>query len=185
MPAEAVYGHKIVLLQGLLLPVRKLFAKLAATTDLKGEVTGEQYGTIPYRIVDGRVVFLLITSRRSANWVFPKGSPIKGLDERGTAAQETWEEAGVRGKVAKEPIGSYLNPNNKNENELDRVILYPMEVTEQLDDWPELEERFRHWALLPEARKLLASPAASRLAMQLNRKFLFGDQDGMNALNAK
>lgn len=140
------------------------------------DAKGTQFGVIPYRIVDGQVVFLMITSRRSANWVFPKGSPIKGLSSTETAAQEAFEEAGVRGEIGDEAIGYYLHPRNKDAAVLDRVKLFPMHVTEQLDEWPEEAERFRHWALLPQTRRLLASRQAARLAMDLNRRLTRDNQ---------
>lgn len=139
------------------------------------EADGTQYGVIPYRIVEGEVVFLMITSRRSANWVFPKGSPIKGLSSTETAAQEAFEEAGIRGKVGDEAVGYYLHPRNKDASKRDKVKLYPMLVTEQLDEWEEEEERFRHWALLPQVKQLMASKRAARLAAELHRRIRDGN----------
>lgn len=136
------------------------------------EAEGTQYGVIPYRIIDEQVVFLMITSRRSANWVFPKGSPIKGLTPAGTAAQEAWEEAGIKGEIGEEPVGHYVHPQNKDAALFDRVRLFPMRVTAQAESWPEQQERFRHWALLPQTRKLLASRQAGRLAADLHRQLV-------------
>jgi 8-oxo-dGTP pyrophosphatase MutT (NUDIX family) len=51
---------------------------------------------------------LLVTSRRSRQWIIPKGWPIRGLEPFRSAAQEAYEEAGVRGKVSSRPIGSYV-----------------------------------------------------------------------------
>lgn len=131
-----------------------------------------QFGTIPYQIVDGQPVFLMITSRRSANWVFPKGWLIKGMGPADTAAQETFEEAGVRGVVESDPIGVYLNPANNDPASLLKVELFPLLVTEQVDEWPEQAQRFRHWTLLPQLRSLIASKQAGRIAMELNRRLL-------------
>ncbi len=36
-----------------------------------------QFGAIPYTVVRGQAVFLIITSRRSGRWIFPKGAPIE------------------------------------------------------------------------------------------------------------
>jgi 8-oxo-dGTP pyrophosphatase MutT (NUDIX family) len=136
------------------------------------EPSGLQFGAIPYRIVEGHVVFLMITSRRSANWVFPKGSPMEGLTPWETAAEEAFEEAGVRGEIEHEPIGSYLNPRNDDPTRLVRIELYPLLVTEQLDAWREEAQRFRHWALLPQVRSLLASKEAARIAGDLHRRIV-------------
>lgn len=166
------------------MPLGKIIAAIGNKPNLEGEISSVQYGTIPYQIIDDHVVFLLITSRRSANWVFPKGSEIKGLSATQTAMQETFEEAGVCGDISDEPIGSYRHVGNSPKEPLVEVQLYPMLVTEQLDEWPEKEQRFRHWVLLSQAKKLLASKDAAKLAVDLNRRFMFPDQDGSTSLSA-
>ncbi|TMV51704.1 NUDIX hydrolase, partial [Thioclava sp. BHET1] len=50
---------------------------------------------------------LLITSRDTGRWVVPKGWPMRGLDAAGAARQEAWEEAGVMGRIAAEPVGRF------------------------------------------------------------------------------
>lgn len=148
--------------------VKKIMPSKVSAEDAEGM----QFGTIPYQIVDGEVAFLMITSRRSANWVFPKGSVIKGQSPSETAAQETFEEAGVRGEIAEKPIGGYVHPSNSDPTSMDRVQLFPMLVTEQLEDWPEEAQRFRHWALLPQVKRLMASAQAAKLAADLNRRLV-------------
>ena len=155
-------------------PLLNLARKLIRPAVPESYVLGEQAGAIPYRIVDGQVVFLMITSRRSANWVFPKGSIEKGQTPTDTVAQEAFEEAGVRGEIADGPVGAYLHPRNDEEESMVRVLLYPMHVTEQLDVWPEEPQRFRHWALLPQVRSLMASRRAARIAAEFNRRILSG-----------
>ncbi len=143
---------------------------------LVGDVEeGAQFGAIPFRVVEGQVVFLMITSRRSANWVFPIGSVGPGWSPRDTAAREAYEEAGIRGEIGRKPIGFYLHPRNDEDSSLVRIQLFPMHVTEQLDTWPEEAQRFRHWALLPQVRRLMASKQAARVAAELNRRILSGD----------
>lgn len=152
------------------------FAKNILLRKAKPEVSaGTQFGAIPYRIIDGRVVFLMVTSRRSANWVFPKGSVIPGLSPAQSAAQEALEEAGVRGVIAPEPIGQYMHPHNNPNEGLVNVQLFPLLVTNQDDQWDEEPQRFRHWALLPQVRRLLASKEAAKMAVELNRRILMGD----------
>ena len=36
------------------------------------------------------------------------------------------------------------------------VDMYPLQVERQLDPWDELGQRHRHWAALPEARRLIS-----------------------------
>ena len=68
----------------------------------------KQYAALPYRVTKTRgIEFLLVTSRDSGRWIIPKGWPIAGLKPARTAAQEAYEEAGVRGVVGTKAIGEY------------------------------------------------------------------------------
>src|SRR3954470_23354950 len=67
-----------------------------------------QYAALPYRRrADGAMEILLVTSRETKRWVIPKGWPIKGRRPHVAAAREALEEAGLVGRVDKEPIGTY------------------------------------------------------------------------------
>ncbi|WP_319005723.1 NUDIX hydrolase [Pararhizobium sp. BT-229] len=72
----------------------------------------EQYGALCYRRTEPlrEVEALLITSRDTNRWVIPKGWPMPGKEPHEVAAREAFEEAGVRGKAKKKPLGyfSYL-----------------------------------------------------------------------------
>lgn len=125
-----------------------------------------QAGALPYALVDGRVVFLLITSRRTGRWIFPKGDTEPGMTPWESAAVEALEEAGVTGQISTEPVGSYRS-SAANGSALIDVDLYPLRVENQLDIWKEMDQRLRHWAVLPEARRLLNDPALSRLAAKV------------------
>ncbi|MET3924796.1 NUDIX hydrolase [Devosia sp. 2618] len=126
-----------------------------------------QSGALPYSIVDGRVVFLLITSRRTGRWIFPKGDIEIGMTAWESAAQEALEEAGVTGEISSEPVGSYRSGASADGSSLIDVDLYPLRVETQLDVWQEMDQRLRHWAVLPEARRLLNDGALSRIAVKL------------------
>lgn len=126
-----------------------------------------QSGALPYSLVDGRVVFLLITSRRTGRWIFPKGDIEPGMMPWESAAVEAMEEAGVSGEIAKEPIGSYRSSASADGSSLVDVDLYPLRVETQVNVWKEMDQRLRHWAVLPEARRLLNDRALSRLATLL------------------
>lgn len=132
-----------------------------------------QAGAIPYALVDGQVTFLVVTSRRTGKWIFPKGAPIPGLDARGVAAREAFEEAGVEGELAVEPIGSYAGVKVKGMRRTPIVVdMYPLRVTRQHEDWPEKGQRHRHWVVLQEARRLLSEPQLVALAERLRREVL-------------
>lgn len=126
-----------------------------------------QSGALPYSIVDDRVVFLLITSRRTGRWIFPKGSISAGMTPWDSAAKEAMEEAGVTGEIGTNPIGSYRNSDKGVMVDID---LYPLRVETQLDHWQEMDQRLRHWALLAETKRLLADRSLARLAEALHRR---------------
>src|SRR5690606_18131025 len=133
-----------------------------------------QAGALPYAMVDGRTVFLLITSRRTGRWIFPKGDIEAGMTAWESAAAEALEEAGVSGQIGSTPIGSYRTSANVDGSSLVDVDLYPLRVETQLDVWKEMDQRLRHWVVLPEARRLLNDPALSRLALALQARLRAG-----------
>ncbi|WP_240229824.1 NUDIX hydrolase [Devosia lacusdianchii] len=126
-----------------------------------------QSGALPYSIVNDRVVFLLVTSRRTGRWIFPKGSVSAGMTPWDSAAKEALEEAGVTGEVGTNAIGSY---RNSDKGLLVDIDLYPLRVDAQFDAWQEMDQRLRHWALLAETRRLLADRSLARIAEALHRQ---------------
>jgi 8-oxo-dGTP pyrophosphatase MutT (NUDIX family) len=50
---------------------------------------------------------MLVTSRETRRWVFPKGWAEADLKPHELAAKEAFEEAGLVGAVEPEPVGSY------------------------------------------------------------------------------
>lgn len=129
-----------------------------------------QAGVIPYSVIKGQPVFLLITSRRSGRWIFPKGELEEGTVPWELAAHEAYEEAGVRGTVDPTPIGSYRTMKTLAFRRQPIVVdLYPLRVEEQLEEWPEKGQRHRHWAILPEAKRLLSDTKLAEMAAKLSR----------------
>jgi 8-oxo-dGTP pyrophosphatase MutT (NUDIX family) len=136
-----------------------------------GPGVAKQAGAIPYTVVDEQVVFLLVTSRGSGRWIFPKGEPIEGLEPWQVAAQEASEEAGIEGEVDRIPLGSYRTFKTMAfRRKIVDVAMYPLRVTRQRDDWPEKKHRHRHWAILPEAKRLLTDPQLAELTVKLNQR---------------
>ncbi|WEJ59893.1 NUDIX hydrolase [Devosia sp. FJ2-5-3] len=131
-----------------------------------------QAGALPYSIVDGRMAFLLITSRRSGKWIFPKGAIEPETTPWDSAAMEALEEAGVSGEISSTPIGSYRTGIGSDGASLVDVDLYPLKVLRQHDNWREEGQRLRHWATLSEAQRLLADRSLARLAVRLNAQLL-------------
>lgn len=131
--------------------------------------TEPQVGVIPYARVGEQITYLLITSRGTGKWIFPKGALTPGVDPRDLAAREAKEEAGVTGVLAVEPIGTYRDWKSREGGRTAiEVTLYPMLVEEQFSDWEEAKQRHRHWVTFPELRTLLKSHAILDLVTRLN-----------------
>ena len=103
---------------------------------------------------------LLITSRETRRWVIPKGWPIKGMSSAKSAAQEAFEEAGVRGKVHKRPVGVYHYDKRLKNGRMQhvRVAAFAMAVETEAEVYPELGQREKAWVTPTEAAKLVDEP---------------------------
>lgn len=152
-----------------------LFQELADRFALRmrGTPLARQAGAIPYTVVKGQAVFLLVTSRRTGRWIFPKGELSEAMQPWELAAHEAFEEAGVKGEIETQPIGSYRTMKTSGIRRYPIVVdLYPLRVTEQFEEWPEKNQRHRHWAILPEAKRLLSEPRLKELAALLSRRLM-------------
>ena len=108
----------------------------------------------------GGMEVLLITSRGTGRWVLPKGWPMRGRSLPEAAAQEAWEEAGVRGVVADTRLGSYA-AEKQTEGGLPipcRVEVYALEVTETCEEYPEAGKRTLRWMTPAEAAERVREP---------------------------
>lgn len=115
----------------------------------------QQYGAICYRKGSEGPEVLLLTSRDTGRWVIPKGWPMAGKPSHEVAAQEAYEEAGVQGKAAPDPVGSFLYTKVL-DNGLRipcRVQVYPLKVEAMLDTFPEKDSRRLEWVGFPEAAR--------------------------------
>ena len=67
----------------------------------------EQVAAVCYRVRRGDIKFLLVRTRGSGRWIFPKGSAEPGLTHAQAAALEAFEEAGVHGRIEELPFAQY------------------------------------------------------------------------------
>lgn len=112
-----------------------------------GEVTQAQCAALPFRRRGSKIEIALVTSRGTGRWVIPKGWPQEGCEPWDTAANEAYEEAGLKGTVGKHAIGSfrYLKKLHLLASTVCDVEVFPLEVEAELADWPESGERERAW----------------------------------------
>ena len=142
--------------------------KKAVRKARKGERI-RQVAAIPFRLnARGGVEVMLVTSRTTRRFIVPKGWPMKGKSGRKAAAIEAQEEAGVLGKTLKEPVGTY-SYWKRLANRFVRVdvIVYLLEVTDELADWQEAKSRERAWLAPADAAMLIDEPDLSTLVETL------------------
>jgi 8-oxo-dGTP pyrophosphatase MutT (NUDIX family) len=129
--------------------------------------TRSQSGALCWRMHRRRVEVLLITSRDTGRWVIPKGWPKEGMTAAEAAASEAWEEAGVRGQIADEPIGLFTYDKRRTTKPpLPCVVsVFALRVSGLADRFPERHERRRKW--FPAAKAALQVQEAELRALLL------------------
>ena len=100
---------------------------------------------------------LLITSRGTGRWIIPKGWPMEGKTLAGAAAQEAWEEAGVKGQIETQEIGRYRYGKVRERGFATQVDVrvFRLNVDTLEDDFPEANERNRTWYAPRHAAELV------------------------------
>ena len=130
-----------------------------------------QTGALPWRKVAGKgLEVLLVTSRWSARWIVPKGWPMRGKSLAQAAAQEAFEEAGVKGRVATTPLGSFQHVKNHPLGKLEvSILVHALSVERELDRWPERGQRQRRWFDPDRAAELVDSDELKSIILKLKQ----------------
>lgn len=123
----------------------------------------KQSGVIP--VYKGKVV--LITARGSKRWIIPKGSIDWELSAQESAAKEALEEAGLKGEVHPEEIGTYTYEKMVGRY---KVRLYYMEVTKLKDKWEEKHFRKRKLVTPKQAIKKVVPASVSKIMARFFRE---------------
>jgi len=101
-----------------------------------------QGGCVPYKVEGNDLQILLISSRRiPGQWVVPKGFVLKKLNENSqqAALRKATEEGGVKG-LPRKSLGLFDDVETNS-----RIEVWSLEVTQELDDWPQAKDRQRQW----------------------------------------
>ncbi|GMH24429.1 hypothetical protein Nepgr_026272 [Nepenthes gracilis] len=123
-------------------------------------------GCIPYRLrkkvdedscLEDRLEVLMITSANRHDLIFPKGGWEIDETVEEAACREALEEAGVKG-LLKEKLGLWEFRSKSSQNTVSlnggcRGCIFALEVTEELEMWPEQENHDRKWLSIKEAFK--------------------------------
>ena len=107
-----------------------------------------QAAAIPYRHLNGSSggVEVLLVSSSSGRWIIPKGDIDDGTAPHLAAEKEAFEEAGVRGHIGDRSVGSFQTRKEQNGATIPiDVDVFPLEVCEELAEWPESSSRGRRW----------------------------------------
>uniref|UniRef100_A0A0D9VKP4 Nudix hydrolase domain-containing protein n=1 Tax=Leersia perrieri TaxID=77586 RepID=A0A0D9VKP4_9ORYZ len=109
-------------------------------------------GCIPYRMRrdgDGsEMEVLVITSQKGHGMMFPKGGweVDESMDE--AARREALEEAGVVGDT-EQSLGCWYYKSRRYDATYEG-FMFPLRVTDELPQWPEMSSRNRTWATVQQ-----------------------------------
>jgi 8-oxo-dGTP pyrophosphatase MutT (NUDIX family) len=115
---------------------------------LNSQFVYKQSSVIPYRITEGILEILLITSISGKRWIIPKGFIEFNMTAFESAKKEAYEEAGVIGSNETISLGEY---SIEKFDGLYNVKVFTMEVSEVFDQFPEDKLRKRKWFTFEEA----------------------------------
>lgn len=114
----------------------------------------------------GREVLMVTSSH--GRWILPKGWPIEGKTGAETAAQEAWEEAGVKpARINDEPLGHYKSIKHRKKNDDIHCVtdVFEIAVKDIVHDFPEADSRARRWVSFDEAARLVDNDALREIIM--------------------
>ncbi|WP_257539012.1 DUF47 family protein [Sphingobium sp. CFD-1] len=120
-----------------------------------------QIAALPYATdPDGSMRILLITSRDTRRWVIPKGNRIKGMAGHRAAEVEAYEEAGIHGIACPAPLGRYRYDKRRRKGGAREAVVevFPLAVTDHLNQWPEKGQRELRWFPVAEAAQAVDEP---------------------------
>ena len=131
-----------------------------------------QYAALPWRVSNGSLQVLLVTTRNTRRWIVPKGWPIAHHAPSECAAREAFEEAGVEGNIGAEPLGAFTYEKQLKSGEMVTcsVEVFPLAVARQRRAWPEKRARQTDWCSIEEALSRIAEPELRRIVAKLMKK---------------
>ena len=115
---------------------------------------------VPFRSKRDQLEICLITSLKKQRWILPKGIIEAGESCEEAALKEALEEAGLRGHIVGDALGSY---EDHKWGCLLQVTVLLMEVTQCDDQWFESDVRQRCWVSPERAMELLSKPILRQL----------------------
>lgn len=88
------------------------------------------------------------------------------------AKQEAWDEAGVRGRVSKEPFGHYTYDKkiSRDERLSCLVQVHLLTVSDVEDEFPERGQRIKKWCSPADAALAVNEPGLQELIFSLQNR---------------
>jgi hypothetical protein len=123
---------------------------------------------------DASIRIMLVTSRQTRRWIIPKGNVDDGMTPHAAAAQEAEEEAGVRGKISRNPLGSFTYDKRivGGISITATIIVFPLAVREVMDEWKESKWRRRRWFAIDEVADAIEEPELHEIINSFAAKLL-------------
>jgi 8-oxo-dGTP pyrophosphatase MutT (NUDIX family) len=129
-----------------------------------------QYAAICYRRAKASDVFemLVVAGRNSGRWMLPRGWPMEGKQPHQVAEREALEEAGIKGKADKKPIGYYTYPKQLDDGRIApcMVEVFAIKVDRIAKNFKEQGQRQRQWLSFTEAQNLIEEPELRSLIIR-------------------
>jgi 8-oxo-dGTP pyrophosphatase MutT (NUDIX family) len=132
-----------------------------------------QFAALCYRRTRaGEIEILLLTSRDTGRWVIPKGWPMGSKPSYAVAEIEAKEEAGVKGIVERDPLGTFGYGKAMPEGVVlpCEVQVHALEVTGSIRDYKEKGERRLEWVTPEVAEQRVAEPGLKKLIRAFARR---------------
>jgi 8-oxo-dGTP pyrophosphatase MutT (NUDIX family) len=133
----------------------------------------EQVAAVCYRKRRETLEFLLVRTRGSGRWTFPKGNSEPGMTHAHAAALEAFEEAGVHGRIEEVSFARYCSRkrlSNSDQRLVERKLLVDAHLCEVLRlSAPKESNRNRTWFCLEDARERLQEGRKRDEAAALSR----------------
>ncbi|MCT4555961.1 MAG: NUDIX hydrolase [Pelagimonas sp.] len=134
---------------------------------------GEQIAALPMRWDEkGDLQILMVTSRGTGRWVMPKGWEMDGKKPWAAAEIEALEEAGAKGYISHDCIGTYRYTKVMNDGKVIPCVVrvYPMIVEKLKRNWKERNQRTRRWFSPKSAARKVNEQELSDLLMSLTKQ---------------
>jgi len=124
-----------------------------------------QFAALPFRRRKSEVEVLLLTSRDTGRWIIPKGWPMDGKTPAEAAAQEAWEEGGLRGVISETCAGfySYIKTLPEGGRTPCIVAVFPLEVRKLEEEFPEAGLRKLKWFSQRKAAARVDEPELKKI----------------------